>query len=406
LPVLVVDDNATNRRILHEMLSGWHMKPTEVDSGAAALAVLEQAARAKSPFPLVLTDKMMPEMDGFQLAEQIKQHPNLAGATLMMLSSADRHGDAARCRELGVSAYLTKPIKQSELLSTILTVLADSRGVATAARSQVLPAIEKGSRSLRLLLAEDNEVNQRLAVRLLEKRGHTVVVVGNGRQALAALEAQPFDAVLMDVEMPEMDGYEATAAIRDGERTTRRHIPILAMTAHAMKGAREACLAAGMDSYVSKPLQPRALFEAVEGLVFAGAPDPIAQPSADPPEAVLDRAELLGHVGGDEELLREMVALFLDDSPRMFEAVRAAIELADAPQLRLAAHALKGALATLGAHRAHDAAEELEQLGRDGDLSRASAVLSLLASELARLRAALAELLPSGPEGNRATEVV
>jgi two-component system, sensor histidine kinase and response regulator len=269
LPVLVVDDNATNRRILHETLSNWHMKPTVVESGKAALATLEQARNAGTPFALVLLDKMMPEMDGFMLAERIKQNPDPVGATLMMLSSADRRDDVARCRELGVSAYLSKPVRQSELLKTILTVLGTSLPATTEAHRPFQHSFEKSPRSLRLLLAEDNQINQRLAARLLEKHGHSVVVANNGREALAALDKQTFDAVLMDVEMPEMDGYEATAAIRAGEQGTGRHIPILAMTAHAMKGAREQCLGAGMDSYVSKPLHPRIIIEAIERLVPA-----------------------------------------------------------------------------------------------------------------------------------------
>jgi signal transduction histidine kinase/CheY-like chemotaxis protein len=267
LPVLVVDDNATNRRILHDTLSSWHMRPTVVETGPAALSALRQARDAGAAFPLVLLDRMMPEMDGFALIEQIKEDPDLVGATLMMLSSGDRHADLARCRELGVSAYLSKPVRTSELLAAIQTVLTVAHPAALACHRPSRPVFEKSPRSLHVLLAEDSAINQRLAVCLLEKRGHTVVVAGTGRAALAALETQRFDAVLMDVEMPEMDGYEATAAIRAREKTTGRHMPIIALTAHAMKGARERCLEAGMDSYVSKPLQPRALFEAIERLV-------------------------------------------------------------------------------------------------------------------------------------------
>jgi CheY-like chemotaxis protein len=267
LPVLVVDDNATNRRILHDTLSSWHMRPTVVESGPAALAALRQARDAGAAFPLVLLDRMMPDMDGFTLIERIKEDPDLVGATLMMLSSGDRHADLARCRELGVSAYLSKPVRTSELLAAIQTVLTARNPATLACHRPSRPVFERSPRSLHVLLAEDNPINQRLAVCLLEKRGHTVVVAGTGRAALAALETQRFDAVLMDVEMPEMDGYEATSAIRAGEKSTGRHMPIIALTAHAMKGARERCLEAGMDSYVSKPLQPRALFEALESLV-------------------------------------------------------------------------------------------------------------------------------------------
>jgi signal transduction histidine kinase/DNA-binding response OmpR family regulator len=392
LSVLVVDDNATNRRILHELLSSWHMKVTAVESGRAALAALEQAGNAGTSFPLVLLDKMMPEMDGFMLVERIKQNPELVGATLMMLSSGDRHGDVARCRELGVSAYLSKPVRQSELLNTILTVLATADPTTATSSLPLRPAFEKSPRSLRLLLAEDNTINQRLAVRLLEKRGHSVVVVNNGREAVAALAAQQFDLVLMDVEMPEMDGYEAAAVLRAKEQAAGGHIPIIAMTAHAMKGARETCLAAGMDSYVSKPLQAKALFDAIEGLVPAPAADASEPPAANA-AAVLDWKVLIDRVGGDEELLREVVTVFLGECPRLLQEVRAAIDREDAPRLRLTAHALKGAAATFGARAACETAEELEQLGCAGNLTQAPAALTILAGEIARLRSALAVLV-------------
>ena len=221
LPVLVVDDNATNRRILEEVLTNWRMRPTAVDGGAKALAEMERAQDAGKPYALILLDAMMPGMDGFHLAEAIKHRPGLAGATMMMLSSAGQREDAARCRALGMAAYLTKPIKQSDLLDAIMTALDHAAHPALESGAGAHPALPAALRPLRLLLAEDNAVNQRLAVRLLEKRGHAVTVAANGRQAVEALEetrgAGRFDAVLMDVQMPEMDGFEATAAIREGE---------------------------------------------------------------------------------------------------------------------------------------------------------------------------------------------
>ena len=263
LPVLVVDDNATNRRILEELLANWGMKPIVVDSGRAALEEMQRAADAGAPIPLVLLDAMMPEMDGFALAGRIKQHPELARATIMLLSSATQHSDAARCQQLGIAAYLTKPIKQSELLNAILTVLHPSSAkTPKPAHRSLLPG---NRRRLHILVAEDNAINQRLVVRMLEKRGHTVRVAGNGKEVLAALKSEAFDLVLMDVQMPEMNGFEATAAIRAWEQGT--HIPIIAMTAHALKGDRERCLAAGMDAYVSKPLLAPQLFEAIESMI-------------------------------------------------------------------------------------------------------------------------------------------
>ncbi len=266
LLVLVVDDNATNRRILNGMLTHWQMRPTTVDGGWAALGCMMHAVSNGTPFPLVLIDVHMPEMDGFTLAERIKDTPELAGATIMMLSSADLTNELARCRELGVAAHLTKPVRQAELLSAILVALgsvprAESRAAVSPGPTEPSP------RRLHVLLAEDHPVNQRLAARLLEKRGHRVVVANNGREALAAFEREGFDVVLMDVQMPEMDGFEATAAIRECENNTGYHIPIIAITAYAMRGDEERCLQAGMDGYISKPIRSDALFEAIERLI-------------------------------------------------------------------------------------------------------------------------------------------
>ncbi|MBI4517748.1 MAG: PAS domain S-box protein [Deltaproteobacteria bacterium] len=271
LLVLVVDDNSTNRRILNEMLTHWQMRPTTVDGGVAALGCMMHAVATGRPFPLVLIDAHMPEMDGFELADRIKRTPELAGATIMMLSSADLTGEAARCRELGMAAFLTKPIRQSELLDAILLAL----GSVTLASPGALLSSESpppAARSLRFLLAEDNAVNQKLVVRLLEKRGHHVEVANNGKEALAAVELDAFDLVLMDVQMPELDGFEATAAIREREQTTGRHVPIVAMTAHAMKGDEERCLQAGMDGYISKPIQVEKLVAVLARFVSTGEP--------------------------------------------------------------------------------------------------------------------------------------
>ena len=278
LPVLAVDDNATNLRVLQGTLTNWGMRPSVASSGKQALEMLQQAQQAGEPFALLLLDKMMPEMDGFALVEHIHQHPELTGATLMMLSSAGRREDAQRCRELGVSAYMTKPIRRAELMDSILRALSLKESEDELAQLATHPSRSHGARRLQILLAEDNLVNQRLTVRLLEKRGHAVTVAGDGHETLAALERQSFDVVLMDVQMPGMDGLEATKSIRAKERSTGEHVPIVAMTAGAMKGDRERCLQAGMDRYVSKPLNPKDLFDIVERIA-GGNKDDQSMPS-------------------------------------------------------------------------------------------------------------------------------
>ncbi|HEX3872098.1 MAG TPA: response regulator, partial [Pirellulales bacterium] len=345
LAVLVVDDNVTNLRILAEMLSSWQMRVTQAESGKEALETLRKARDAGHSFDLVLTDNMMPEMDGFDLAARIKEDPTLVHATLMMLSSGDRRGDIARCRELGVSAYLMKPVKQSELLNTIAAALADADHAAPRVVKAHRTTFGRSSRPLRLLLAEDNQVNQVLAVRLLEKRGHSVVVCSNGREAVDHVEREPYDLVLMDVQMPEMDGFEATAAIRAREEGNARHIPIVAMTAHAMKGDREQCMASGMDGYVTKPLQPLELFEVVERLGACGNGRPETTPSAEP---VLDEEVALSRVDGDRELLNELVGIFLRESAQWIAEARQAIETSDLARLHRAAHTVRGAAGNLG----------------------------------------------------------
>ena len=262
LAALVVDDNATNRRILGEMLCRRGMIPKLVESGLEALHSLR---RGEGPFVVILTDLNMPEMDGFGFVQEIRQSPKLAGeAKVIMLTSAGQRGDAARCRELGVAAYLTKPISESELFEAIVGAVAMSGSQLEPAALITRHTIREGMKKLRVLLAEDNVINQKLAVRLLEKHGHHVTVTSNGREALAALDREEFDAVLMDVQMPEMDGFEATGAIRAREQGTGRHLPIIAMTAHAMQGDRERCLAAGMDDYISKPIKFQELTDALE----------------------------------------------------------------------------------------------------------------------------------------------
>ena len=270
LRALIVDDNATNRQILQKNLEYWRMIPSAAAGAREALDLLHRATSDGVPFGLLIVDCHMPETDGFMLVEEIRKSPALAGLVTVMLTSGGQRGDGQRCKQLGIAAYLIKPILQSELLEALLLALGSGSAVAQPDLAALRQSLRREGRPLRVLLAEDNAVNQRVAVRLLEKQGHTVVVASDGRKALEALARERFDVVLMDVQMPVMDGVETTAAIREKEKATGIHIPIIAMTAHAMTGDRERFLASGMDGYVSKPIHGPQLLEAIESALSVG----------------------------------------------------------------------------------------------------------------------------------------
>ncbi len=268
LPVLVVDDNATNRLLLKEMLVNWQMKPLLTSGGKSALRILKRANNTGKPFALAIIDSQMPEMDGFELAQSIKSNSDLTATRIMMLTSAGMRGDATRCRRLGILAYLTKPVKQSELLNTIMLVLGkdsteEKKGVLITKYS-----IRESQKRLNILIVEDNIINQKVAAHILQKFGNTVFLANNGIEAIQALKKKEFDLILMDIQMPKMDGLEATKKIRKEEENTGKHIPIIALTAHAMQGDKERCLDAGMDDYISKPLKSEELFEAIDRVII------------------------------------------------------------------------------------------------------------------------------------------
>ena len=269
LPVLVVDDNDTNLHIIEKILSNWGLKPALANSGAAALNMLQRSAEAGHPFPLVILDIHMPGMDGFSIAHCIKQDPQLGGTEIMLLTSGSQTGDIAHCRELGVSAYLAKPVGEAELLEAIRRALHMAPDKTAARELVTRQLVQEGKHPLHFLIAEDNPVNRLLMKRLLEKQGHTSTEVENGRDAVEMLGKVAIDCVLMDVQMPVMNGFEATAAIRGTERHRDRHVPIIAMTAHAMAGDRQRCLSAGMDDYVIKPVNTKELFSAVDRVMAA-----------------------------------------------------------------------------------------------------------------------------------------
>jgi signal transduction histidine kinase/CheY-like chemotaxis protein/HPt (histidine-containing phosphotransfer) domain-containing protein len=382
LPVLVVDDNETNRRILFDLLNRWQMRPTTAGSGPEAISILEQNHRIDTPFPLVLVDAHMPDMDGFALAARIQQDPHLAGATILMLSSSDLAGNATRCRELGIAVYLTKPITQAELWDAIMTALRVPHREPAPARSPESSSPPEVGRYLRILLAEDNPINQTLATRMLEKQGHTVVVVSDGQSVLDVLAYHAFDLVLMDVQMPMMDGLTATAIIRRQEQQVGGHLPIVAMTAHAMKGDAERCLAAGMDGYLSKPIKADELYATIDQALSHG-PMPIPPRTAPP----IDLPTLRTIIDGEKDLLIELGEIFRQDYPQQVAAVHEALRDGNAHRLERVAHSLKGALATIGATTARSLAHELEIMGQSGQLEGSQSTLHKLEGELDQLAA-------------------
>jgi two-component system sensor histidine kinase/response regulator len=388
LMVLVVDDNQTNRHILSQMLRNWRMSPHTVSGGEAALAEMSLALSDRRPYPLILLDAHMPDMDGFAVVERIRRDPGLAGATIMMLTSDLAAGDAKRCRELGISATLVKPIQQSELFDAIVRALTRTQSIRIQPPEPPRPveSVDKGE-ARRFLIAEDNPVNRQLVVKLLEKQGHKVTVANNGREALEKFEmAGPgeFHAVLMDIQMPQMDGMEATAEIRRLEEKAGTHIPIVAMTAHAMKGDRERCLAAGMDGYVSKPISLPKLMAEIERVLSA---QPVTKM-----EPAINLDEFRARLDGNDELMGELAQLFLDDAPRQITEIRNAQTKGDVARLENAAHALKGSASTLGAGPLTSCARKLELLAREKRMDGCGELCSELEQVWERLKVELSTI--------------
>jgi two-component system sensor histidine kinase/response regulator len=384
---LIVDDNATNRRILDEILRSWELTPTTCGDAGEALAQMRAGFRGGKPYELLLSDVNMPECDGFTFLEQIRRDPSLADIVAIMLTSGDRAEDAARCQQLGVAQRLMKPIKQSELHDAILDALGiEPRQTEAKPATGTLTLPE--TRPLRILLAEDSLVNQRLAVGLLERHSHRVTIANNGRQAFELASGDNFDVILMDLQMPEVDGLEATRLIRERERQTGQHVPIIAMTAHALKGDRERCLAAGMDEYVAKPVRERQLLTALRAVLGEEVPPvpdevPEALTASDP--HVIDWEEALRICAGDRDLLRDVAEAFLEEHPRRIVELRRSIDTADWELLHRSAHTIKGSMRYFGAHAAFDRAFGLEQLAANQSLEGAEEIFGLLQQELAKL---------------------
>jgi CheY-like chemotaxis protein len=365
------------------MLASWHMKPTAVADSDLALAALRDAAGQSHPFDVVVADRQMPGVDGFMLARRIRRERALARTPIVMLMSVGDGADAVP-KGVPVDAQLTKPVKHSDLLDAFATLFRMPTRRARADRAQ---PEERPQQRLRILVAEDNLVNRKLVTRLLQKRGHHVDAVENGRAAVAAVAAAPapFHVLLMDLQMPEMSGFEATHAIRERERDSGVHLPIVALTAHAMAGDRERCLAAGMDGYLSKPIDVNELIATVERFGRGHANDVPPETPLTDAAVVFDEEAALAYAGGDRRLLNQVVDLFRSDSPLSFRKIDRALRSRDSEGLRMAAHSLKGAIATVGSPAGKKAAADLELMARSHQFADAEQVFGDLRELVGRL---------------------
>ena len=379
--ILIVNDNATNRYVLQEQLKSWGCRYGEASSGMQALEKLRLAVDSKDPYEIAILEMQMPEMDGETLGQKIKQDPDLQNTILVMMTSFGHRGDAKRLEQIGFVAYLTEPVKQSQLYDCLATV----SGLQKEAQKDRFAVIvtrhsltEDQKRKVNILVTEDNVVNQKVAASILGKLGYRADVVANGQEAVKALEIIPYDIVLMDCQMPEMDGYEATREIRKPESKVLDHnVPVIALTAHAMKSDRKKCLKAGMNDYLSKPVKPQELSDMLEKWI--AKQDSSLQKEAtvndiEPVEDVFDRAGLLDRLMGDEELVNEILGEFMEDVPRKLTALKEALDKDDAPSVQREAHTLKGASANIGAVALQKMANQIEVAGEARDLVKAGSL--------------------------------
>jgi signal transduction histidine kinase/DNA-binding response OmpR family regulator len=390
--VLVVDDNATNLEIMGSLMQGLKADFRVVDGAVKALAELRSAARAGKPYELALLDMMMPGMDGEELGSQIKADALISGTRLIMMSSAIRGGEAERLKRIGFNGFLVKPVRKNQVIREMEAALTQARHPESPTADSPGPIAEVARRAIRILLAEDNLTNQKVAAAILGKMSYRVDTVANGLEALRALETIPYDLVLMDIQMPEMDGLEATRNIRrEGGRVLNPRIPIIAMTAYAMKGDRERCLEAGMNDYISKPVNARELRAALERALNLDLPAAAIAPAipngSSDMLAVFDQAATLARFDGDQELLRQILEVFLDDAPKQLKGIQEALAAGDALVVRRGGHTLKGASANAGAARLREVAYNIEKAGEAGDLSLAADKLREAGEAFAQFRA-------------------
>jgi two-component system sensor histidine kinase/response regulator len=391
--ILIVDDNSTNRFVLKEQLKLWGCKYKETSSGAQALEELRSALADNDPFEIAVIDMQMPEMDGETLGQKIKQDPDLKNTILVLLTSMGKRGDAKRIEEIGFAAYLTKPVKQSQLYDCLTTVFSRKKEEPNNQTATIVTRhsiAEDKKRKHRILLAEDNIINQQVAMNILRKFGYSADVVNNGKEALRALEIIPYDLVLMDCQMAEMDGYKATGEIRNLTSKVLDHkIPVIAMTAHAMKGDREKCMEAGMDDYLCKPINPQELSDIIEKWIVKS--DSFQQKEytdedVNSKKKILDKKGLLDRLMGDENLASKILNEFVNDVPNKLMALKEALNNGDASSVQNHAHNLKGASANVGAIALQEAAKEIEVAVGNGSMEQTAAVISKLDEQFVALR--------------------
>ena len=395
-----MDDNATNRKILVHQTSSWRLIPSEAEDGERALKLLRTAAAQNEPYDIVLMDMHMPGMDGFELARTIKADPSIAAVPLVLMPSFGQRGDGQVARESGIAAYLSKPVRQSQLFDCLVSVL-DKSGFTSSESTTPAPTklvtrhtLKEGETRSRkvILVAEDNIVNQKVAVRQLEKLGYRADVVANGLEAVEALTRIPYDLVLMDCHMPEMDGYEATTAIRSREGQSK-HTPIIAMTASAMQGDRERCLAVGMNDYISKPVRSEDLLAILDQWLL-NSPQPMApksEPVSEQESPAVDRKLLLEAADNDDALLHELVELYLEQMSKDVEKLKLAIELNESTEVNRIAHTSAGASLALGMTAIVEPLRELQRKGAENDLGDAARLGAQVETELERIRFCLQE---------------
>jgi signal transduction histidine kinase/DNA-binding response OmpR family regulator len=398
--ILIVDDHATNRFVLRELLASWGCRTGEAEGASQALGMLREALEQADPFRLALVDMQMPEMDGKTLGREIKADPRLRDTPLIMLTSVGQRGDPADLEKIGFAAYLTKPIKKSQLYDCIVTVLGHASVEPGEGPEPIITRhslAEGRKRKIRILVAEDNVVNQKVALRILERLGYRADTVANGREAIEALERIPYDLVLMDVQMPEIDGFEATRWIREPQSgSSNPDIPIIAMTAHSMKGDRERCLAAGMNGYVSKPVSPSALEEALEKyLKPARTSHEGVEEGKAPPGSPVRMHRIQEVADGDMEFERELIETFLSDMAHRLEALESALHDEDWDRVELVAHAMRGSSANAGAVRLQEISSRLEQQGAHRAFGESPATLADLKSEFSRVHSYLLDYVGS-----------